>query len=260
MNNIVIEKIKKNKIIYSSFYFYNALVKQSKLNLIKYFLNMKWYFTELLNFIKMNNLKSKAKILSLMPYIDDKADNHKVDYVYFLQDAWAASKIFEINPNKHIDIGSSLKTMSIISQYIPVTFVDIRGADIELEGLNCIESSILSLPFKKNCIENLSSICVIEHIGLGRYGDSIDPKGDVKAAKELQRVLKSSGNLLVTVPVDAESGVHFNAHRTYTRKSVLKLFNNCELIEEKYIYGKKYYKKYSKDKGFGTGLYHFIKK
>jgi len=39
----------------------------------------------------------------------------------------------------------------------------------------------------------------------------------------------------------------------------LELFSDLKLIEEKYIYGKEVYDKYDKEKGFGTGLFHFKK-
>lgn len=259
MVKVNVEIIKNNKYLYSLFYFYDALVKQSHFNFFKYLRNMKWYVSDLKDFMKIKEDKKSQKILSLMPYIKDKSESHGIDYVYFLQDAWVALKIFNINPERHVDVGSSLKTMSIISQKIPVTFVDIRRTDVELEGLKYVKGSIIELPFNSKSIKSLSSVCVIEHIGLGRYGDKIDPEGDKKAAQELQRVLKGGGDLFVTVPVDKESGVRFNAHRTYTRATVLSLFDKCKLVEEKYIYGKRYYKKYIKSKGFGTGLFHFRK-
>jgi hypothetical protein len=34
---------------------------------------------------------------------------------------------------------------------------------------------------------------VVEHIGLGRYGDPIDPDGDLKAISELKRVVQKRG-------------------------------------------------------------------
>jgi len=106
---------------------------------------------------------------------------------------------------------------------------------------------------------SLSSLCVIEHIGLGRYGDPIDAFGSEKAAKELQRVLAPEGNLYLSVPVDSECRVYFNAHRTFTRECVLELFSQLVLIEEKYIYGREFCEHYDSGKGFGTGLFHFRK-
>jgi len=117
------------------------------------------------------------------------------------------------------------------------------------------KGSILELPFEDNSIESLSSLCVVEHIGLGRYGDEIDPLGSEKAIKELKRVLKVGGIILFSVPVNFENKIYFNAHRAFTREYILKLFDGFNLLEEKYIYGTKMHVNYDKDKGFGTGLY-----
>ncbi|GAH11658.1 unnamed protein product, partial [marine sediment metagenome] len=99
-----------------------------------------------------------------------------------------------------------------------------------------------------------------EHIGLGRYGDKIDPDGSEKAIKELKRVLKPNGNLYISLPIDSNNQIYFNAHRAFTKEYVMELFNDLLLKDEKYIYGKTVYNNYKKEKGFGTGLYHFIKK
>jgi len=71
---------------------------------------------------------------------------------------------------------------------------------------------------------------VIEHIGLGRYGDPLDPEGDLKALKELIRVLKRGGDLLLVVPVGRKR-VQFNAHRIYDHAEFLDYTPGMELVE-----------------------------
>ena len=191
----------------------------------------------------------------LYPCLFDNINNTPIDPVYFLQDSWAARKIFELNPKQHYDIGSSIKTISILSQFVPVTMIDIRPVNIELPNLYFKKGSILNLPFKDASIESLSALCVIEHIGLGRYGDEICTFGSEKAIQEITRVLNKGGVFLFSVPVDSENIIYFNAHRAFTRNYIMALLNEFELIEEKYIYGLQLYDKYEARKGFGTGLY-----
>jgi SAM-dependent methyltransferase len=69
---------------------------------------------------------------------------------------------------------------------------------------------------------------VVEHIGLGRYGDPLDPEGDLKAMAELQRVLAPGGSLYFVVPV-GEPRVQFNAHRIYAYRQVIESFPALEL-------------------------------
>ncbi len=71
---------------------------------------------------------------------------------------------------------------------------------------------------------------VIEHIGLGRYGDPLDARGDLKALAELERVLKPGGDLLVAVPV-GRTRVQFNAHRIYDHQQFREYLGKLSLRE-----------------------------
>ena len=193
------------------------------------------------------------------PCLADKTSMTPLDPVYFYQDSWGASKIFDLKPAKHFDVGSSAKTIGIISQFVPTTMVDIRPIELPLPNLSFIQGSILDLPLENNSVESISSLCVIEHIGLGRYGDPIDSYGSEKAIKEIVRVTRQGGSILFSVPVDEFSRIYFNAHRAFTRAYILLLFKDCILKEEKYIYGKKMVENYLPEAGYGIGLYHFIK-
>jgi hypothetical protein len=195
----------------------------------------------------------------LKPMILDKTADTPVDPVYFYQDSWCAKKIFENKPTQHVDVASEAGFIGIISQFVPTTMIDIRPINLSQEGFSFKAGSILALPLGNNSVESLSSICVIEHIGLGRYGDPLDQFGSEKSAEELKRVLANKGNLYISVPVDRENKVCFNAHRAFTRDYVLKLFSPLKLIEEKYIYGRSLFDQYDATKGFGTGMYHFLK-
>lgn len=194
------------------------------------------------------------------PCIVDATKNTPIDPIYFFQDAWCASMVFLNKPSSHYDVGSSVHMLGILSQFVPVTMIDIRPLSVKLGGLDFIEGSITALPFEDASLQSLSSICVIEHIGLGRYGDALDAFGSEKAASELTRVLAKGGHLYVSVPVDSKNKIYFNAHRAFTREKVLSMFFRLVLVSEQYVYGKDLQDVYDADKGFGTGMFHFIKK
>ena len=196
----------------------------------------------------------------LHPCLRDKTSFTPIEYTYFYQDTWAARKIFDLAPEHHFDVGSSVKSMALISQFIPVTMVDIRPPEVVLDGFNFKEGSILSLPFNDGSIVSLSSLCVVEHIGLGRYGDPIDPSGSEKASIELSRVLIPGGHLFFSVPVDVDNRIYFNAHRAFTPAKIISLFPHLDLVEDAYIYGCKTCAEYDAKKGFGMGLFHFVKR
>ncbi len=193
----------------------------------------------------------------MIPCLTDRTETTPIEPIYFLQDSWFARKIAERRPAQHVDIASSVKSMALLAQFVPLTFVDIRPVEIALEGFSFVPGSILALPFAGGSVASLSSLCVLEHIGLGRYGDPLDGLGSEKAAAELRRVLAPGGDLYVSVPVDAECRVYFNAHRAFTRDGVLALFPGLDLVEERYIYGRSLYPSFELSWGFGTGLFHF---
>ena len=192
----------------------------------------------------------------IVPCLTDRTETTPVEPVYFLQDTWFARRIAERRPAAHVDIASSVKSMGLIAQFVPVTFVDIRPVEIELERFSFIHGTVLALPFADGTVASLSSLCVIEHIGLGRYGDPLDAAGSEKAAAELSRVLAPGGDLYVSVPVDSACRIYFNAHRAFTRDYLLALFPGLGLVEERYIYGRALFPAYDPARGFGTGLYH----
>jgi len=182
-------------------------------------------------FTRNNDERFSLRIWDAYPCLKDKTlttgfDRH---YVYFT--AWAARQVAKISPEKHIDISSSLYFSGIVSAFVPVDFYDYRPADLQLTNLKSQGADLLALPFAEKSISSLSCMHVVEHIGLGRYGDPLDPKGDIKAAKELTRVLATGGKLLFVVPVGEEARIEYNAHRIYSYESVLALFSNLQLLE-----------------------------
>lgn len=237
-----------------------SLRDQYKFNVFPFFRDFVSFLKDYKNYKKQKeNLNFILSTKYIYPCLRDKTLYTPVEPTYFFQDTWAAGKINEIKPLHHYDVGSSVKTIGIISQFVPVTMIDIRPVDLELNNLYFKHGSILNLPFEDNGIENLSSLCVVEHIGLGRYGEPIDPWGSEKAIKELNSVLKLGGNLLFLVPIDEVCRVYFNAHRVFTKEYILDLFKDMKLIQERYIYGRAVQDFYEKSKDFGTGLFHFRK-
>ena len=99
-----------------------------------------------------------------------------------------------------------------------------------MDGLTSLEGSVLAMPFGDRSIESLSCLHVAEHIGLGRYGDPLDPSGSLKAMDELQRVVALGGDLLFSLPV-GRPRVCFDAHRVHAPRTVIERFDELELVE-----------------------------
>jgi SAM-dependent methyltransferase len=168
--------------------------------------------------------------VDINPQLSDRASVTPIDRHYTYHPAWAARVLAKIRPDKHVDISSIVSFGAIVSAFVPVEFYDFRPAPITLDGLYTGAANLTQLHFASDSIASLSCMHVIEHIGLGRYGDPLDPDGDLKAIGELVRVLAPGGNLLVATPVGSPR-VQFNAHRVYDHEAFAKYFAPLELVE-----------------------------
>jgi SAM-dependent methyltransferase len=169
-----------------------------------------------------------ATCTDIWPCLEDRTRNATFDRHYLLHTAWAARALRDINPEHHVDVGSSLPFVSVLSAFIPVRFYDYRPAELTLNNLECGFADLLALPFEDNSIASLSCMHVLEHVGLGRYGDRLDPNGDLKAIAELKRVVAPGGNLLLVVPIGRPK-IQFNAHRIYSYEQIAAYFSDLRL-------------------------------
>ncbi len=180
------------------------------------------FFRELHEY-RSRSAQERVKLVDAYPCLTDRVSHTPFDPHYVYQGAWLARRLKHDAPERHFDVGSS-----VLSAQVPTCFVDYRPLQTDLPGLRCIAANITSLPFADSSIESLSSLHVIEHIGLGRYGDPLDPDGSAKAAGEFLRVLKPGGRLFVSVPVGGER-VCFNAHRVFDPHSIVRMFDGLEI-------------------------------
>ena len=188
-------------------------------------------FKQLLDLEKRSKKRFSLDEENLYPCLFDNTTETGFDRHYVYHPAWATRIIINNKPSKHIDISSTLHFCSMLSAILPVEFYDYRPAKLELPNLKSLSGDLMNLPFKSDSIESLSCMHTVEHVGLGRYGDPLDYDADIKAVKELTRVLAIGGNLLFVVPLGAKDVICFNAHRIYSKDQVLNLFSDLELKE-----------------------------
>jgi SAM-dependent methyltransferase len=162
------------------------------------------------------------------PWLYDDTPNTGFDAHYIYHPAWAARILAKIMPEYHIDISSTLTFSTMVSAFIPVRFYDYRPPILQLNNLQCDFIDLNSLPFETDSMATLSCMHTVEHIGLGRYGDKLDPEGDLKAIKELKRVVKPGGTMLFVSPI-GQPKLMFNAHRIYSYSQVCDYFSGFTL-------------------------------
>lgn len=223
----------------STHYLIKPLIKKIRLFAWVYLCVKKKYLyvNFLLDYYAFNRLKGKDRSYFRLnwsdryPCLNDKTKGTGFDRHYIFHPAWAARILSNTRPAYHVDISSTLQFCTIISAFIPVRFYDYRPAELELSNLQSASADLLELPFPDNSISSLSCMHVVEHVGLGRYGDPLDPDGDLKAISELKRVLADNGDLLFVVPMGSPSRIMFNAHRIYEYDQIMDYFHDLELKE-----------------------------
>ena len=167
---------------------------------------------------------------SAYPQVHDRTSTTQIEKHYFYVNGWAMRRIVTTAPRFHIDVASQVIFSNLLGGVMEVVFVDYRILEAKLTGLQCMGGSLLALPFAQHSVDSLSCLHVVEHAGLGRYGDPLDPEGTRKAAQELARVLAPGGNLFLATPV-GQPKLCFNAHRIHSAEFIRDLFSHLDLIE-----------------------------
>lgn len=151
---------------------------------------------------------------------------------YFAQDIWAAQKIYQANTDEHYDIGSRLDGFiaHLLVFLKEVHYIDIRPLPYKIAGLQFMQGDATNLEtIADNSITSLSSLHAVEHFGLGRYGDPVDPKACFKTIRAFGRVLKRGGVLYFAVPIGPIDRVIFNAHRIFNPLTIISSFEAAGL-------------------------------
>ncbi|HAP19660.1 MAG TPA: hypothetical protein DCR27_00100 [Lachnospiraceae bacterium] len=152
---------------------------------------------------------------------------------YFWQDLWAAQHLSKDCPLCHYDIGSRIDGfVGHISCFVKkVVLIDVRPLDKEIPNVTywCMDATRLE-NMEDESISSISSLCALEHFGLGRYGDTINPEGCFEAFQSIQRVLKKGGKAYIAVPIGKEH-VEFDAHRIFYASTIVESFSEMELTE-----------------------------
>jgi hypothetical protein len=184
------------------------------------------------NYRRFTELNSAAghpwKILPSYPCLHDfDSPSGVARGHYFHQDLYVAQKIFQKAPVKHVDCGSRIDGfVAHVASFRPIEVLDIRDLPQGIPNVVFHRCDLLKIPaqFHEYC-DSLSCLHVLEHIGLGRYGDPIDIHGYAIALGNLATILKPGGTLFLSTPFGAQR-VEYNAHRIFHLRTL------CKLIEQ----------------------------
>lgn len=209
------------------------------LNTIAFIRSVPVYTYQYINFwVKTKKLKQVPRIGTPFPCMLDRYDSAgSLPKHYFHQDLWAARKVYQNNPEHHIDVGSRIDGfIAHILTFRDVEILDVRPMTSNISGITFRQADLIqSEDLPSDICDSLSCLHALEHFGLGRYGDPIDPEGHIKGLQSLTKLLKPNGTLLLSVPIGLER-VEFNAHRVFSVETILSLTEpDYDLISFAYI-------------------------
>ncbi len=149
---------------------------------------------------------------------------------YFWQDLLVARMIFEANPKRHVDIGSRVDGfVAHVASFREIEVFDVRPITTQIPGIAFKQADLMKpVEGMAGYCDSLSCLHALEHFGLGRYGDPIDPEGSERGFANMAGLLKKDGIFYLSVPIGVER-VEFNANRVFDPRSILKMAANNSL-------------------------------
>jgi hypothetical protein len=205
-----------------------------------------------------------GKIPVIYKYFDDRKD---INYLLHENKLETENSVVHNTEKKYSDVFMALKNKElnyygkeINAFYDALEKYNLNGKDVLIWGLadcNCDAialyynaAKVYVVDYNKpicdhNRIEVLShdeaksrnikadaafSYSSFEHDGLGRYGDPINPDGDIIAMQEARERLKEDGLLFLGVPLGRDC-LYWNAHRVYGPIRLPMLLNGFQPID-----------------------------
>jgi hypothetical protein len=195
--------------------------------------------------------------MNFSPSLQDRfEESGAVNSEYFWQDLLVAKWIFESNPSKHVDVGSRIDGfVAHVASYRQVEVIDVRPINSNIPNIffkqgNMMDSEFLSRDngFSKDYCDSLSCLHTIEHFGLGRYGDPIDPEGYIKGIVNMGSLIKQGGSFYLSTPIGKER-VEFNSNWIFSPNNIVDTVTTLGFVLEAFhVYNKGGFKNLDIDK------------
>jgi SAM-dependent methyltransferase len=208
---------------------------------LRFWQNMRglgWFWANYRAFKRKAGSNPAFPIRSFYVLLGDRKDSSgSAKGHYFHQDLLVAQRIFANNPARHVDIGSRVDGfVAHVASFRPIEVFDIRPLADLINNVQFTQADLMQLDEQLvGYTDSLSCLHTIEHFGLGRYGDPIDPNGYLKGLQNLGRILQSGGTFYFSTPIGPQR-TEFNAHRVFSVAYLLELFRpDYELLHVSYV-------------------------
>lgn len=168
--------------------------------------------------------------LSFMPCLHDRyEEGGATQSEYFWQDLLVARWIHAAQPERHVDVGSRVDGfVAHVAAYREIEVFDVRPITSQVPGIVFRQANLMdheSVGLKAQggggYCDSISCLHAIEHFGLGRYGDPIDPHGYEQGIANLAQLLKPGGTFYLSTPIGQER-VEFNANWVFDPRTIIR--------------------------------------
>jgi SAM-dependent methyltransferase len=188
---------------------------------------IRFYFSDLRRLRKQRGGDRRFPIGINNPVLNERfSEAGEMNRHYFYQDLHVARLILKNKPKKHLDIGSRIDGFaSHVAVFRDIEIMDIRDLKIKADNIEFRQADLMVLPDDMiDYCDSISSLHVIEHFGLGRYGDPVDYYGHEKAIRNITEILQRGGIFYFSVPIGPQR-IEFNAHRVFSLEYLMELLN-----------------------------------
>lgn len=163
--------------------------------------------------------------------IRDKQSLSVPHYPHSAEDLRIAYEAFAVVPPRKVGVWSSISpwvemglfdwgcNQTITVDYNPPVIREIAAIRMDSANLDSVSD-----------LEMIVSFSGIEHDGLGRYGDPLNPDGDLAAMKEIHDRLVPGGLLFLGVPTSRTDNIEYPYHRIYGRIRLPILLKDFKMI------------------------------
>lgn len=169
--------------------------------------------------------------LELLPCLHDwYEEGGTTKSEYFWQDLLVARWIHDAMPQRHVDVGSRMDGfVAHVASFREIEVFDIRPITTQVPGVIFKQADLMK-PVKGmvGYCDSLSCLHALEHFGLGRYGDPIDPVGFKHGLVNMASLLREGGVFYLSVPIGIDR-VEFNAHRVFDPRHLVELATGSSL-------------------------------
>lgn len=154
---------------------------------------------------------------------------------------WVLQQLALLKPKVLVlDVGcaESLLSHELLARGYQVVGLDLRDYYWKAHNMLAVKRNVMDTGFPENLFDAIFMVSTIEHVGLSVYGQrTLYDDGDIRAMRELHRILKPGGILVLTTPYIGGKPLRVNSfERAYNHEHLTSLIEGFQILTEDYFF------------------------